>query len=210
MYVWTLSMFVSMHQLIRAVDWVLITLCSFPIRTALSLTSPSWQQRGSWKQVQPPASRSPERSIITIRFSAAYPSFITVPAFPCALSTLILISLKPWPSADVWSGHVWTDCTFVYFGLYFIFPPGSECISLFKSLRDRHVTLGLTGNRVNSSSAHAQPASPPSSWDPTLTPNLNLLQKFLLISEQAMKSLISLMQAAQRNWPASDLTLAAG
>lgn len=178
MYVWTLSMFISIHRVIRAVGWVQILfgpfLSELPFRSRL----PPNSNAEGWSQSRPqlPAPQN----------GASSPSDFQQPALPSSLSPprhvlwtpWYSFLLKPWQSGDVRSGHVWPDCTFMGFFIIFFFLQVVNT-SLFRSSGDRHVTVGLTGNQVNFSSAHVQPVSPPSSWDPTLTANLALLQKFL-------------------------------
>lgn len=108
----------------------------------------------------------------------------------------MLIFWKPHQPREVWSGPVWPGYTFVYF-LVIFYSPGCEYVFVLETWGDRNVTVGLNGDWVNSSSVHVQPESPPSSWVPTPTPNLPPLQKFLWISDLAMKSLILLKQLKQ-------------
>lgn len=108
----------------------------------------------------------------------------------------MLIFWKPHQPREVWSGPIWPGYTFVYFFGYFFFSRLWICLC-FRNLGGQKCDCRINGNCVISSSVHVQPESPPSSWVPTPTPNLPPLQKFLWISDLAMKSLILLKQLKQ-------------
>lgn len=177
MYAWTLSIFrcISANYSCRLSP---DTLCSFSIRTALLLTSLPQQQCRRLKLVQPPASCS--------QIGASSPSGFWQLVLPSSLSLPCHVRWTLWCSF-IWSLGTLVMCNLAMYDrilhscgfLLFFFFLQVLNIFLFGSSGDRYVTVGLTSNQVNSSSAHVQPASPPLSWDPTLTSNLTMLQKFL-------------------------------
>lgn len=166
----------GVYQLIIAVDWVQILFAPFLSELPFcSHLCPSSNAGGwSWSSPQLPAPRS-EHHHHQVFGSLSFLHHCLCLAMSnehfgvrLFVSTLVMCNLAT-------HDRILHSCGFL---LFFFFLQVLN-IFLFGSSGDRYVTVGLTSNQVNSSSAHVQPASPPLSWDPTLTPNLTMLQKFL-------------------------------